>query len=183
MKRRELALEKKESELRKKELKQDSVVQVANSGKSNTSNPEEAVLEIRAEFKRINSLPLTKRSFNYEAPGCANEGFIEYYLDGNEVVKIVEGGWIGDGNWTSEYYYKDGKFFFSHEVFAGGPANGPETRTEYRTYVKNNRIVRKMENKNIIDVDRGELTPSSKEYRILKAYTKRDFVKVLCDSN
>lgn len=176
LKEKVISPEKNNPKINGESLKQDTNLQLLD-----TQNPEEIVLEIRAETKRINSLPLTNKTFKWEADACANDGIINYFLNHNQIVKVVEDGSIGDGGWTTEYYYKDDKFIFSYEIFIGGPASGPEKTTEFRTYVKDDLIIRTMENKTITNPDKKVLTNSSKEYKILKAFTTKDFETALCE--
>lgn len=140
-----------------------------------------SIAAIRAEFKRINALPLLTEEFQYEAASCVEDGVVAYFLDNQGIVKIVESGSIGDGSWTREYYYQSGKFIFCYEVIVGGPAEGPETKSEYRTYVKDDKVVRYMEDKKTVPANSkasGEVTTA---YKLVKAYTTRDFAKVLCE--
>jgi hypothetical protein len=144
------------------------------------SGAEAEISGIRAEFKRINTLPLTKEQFNYDAAGCVDGGVVTYFFDKHQIVKITEAGSIGDGSWTREYYYQSGKFIFCYEMIIGGPAIGPETKSEYRTYVNNDQVIRYMEDKKILPAEskaKGEVVTA---YKLVKAYTARDFEAVLC---
>lgn len=105
---------------------------------------------IRAEYKKINGLKLKTQQFKYENLECVDKEEITYYLQGNEVRKIVEKFVKGDGYTLTEYYFKDSKFIFAIEIIIGGPAIGPETKTEYRYYVKNDKPLRQMEGTNTI---------------------------------
>ena len=100
---------------------------------------------IRAEYKKINGLKLKTQQFKYENLECVDEEEVTYYLQGNDVRKIVEKFVKGDGYTLTEYYFKDSKFIFAIELVIGGPAIGPETKTEYRYYVKNDKPLRQME--------------------------------------
>lgn len=136
--------------------------------------------EIRSEYARINALQLTKKSFNWGADECVDDGVINYFFNGDKILKIVETGSIGDGSWVTEYYYKNGKFIFGYDVLTGGPAAGPETRKELRTYVKNDTIVQSIANKTIVYPKGKVLTAASKEYKILNAYQTKEFEAALC---
>lgn len=145
------------------------------------SASEESIRTIRAECKRINALTLNKKSFTWDADGCVDGGVVNYFFDRSKILKIVETGSIGDGSWVTEYYYKRGKFIFSYDVFTGGPAGGPETRKELRTYAKDDVIVRNIADKTITVPAEKILTATSKAYKILVAYQTRDFENALCD--
>lgn len=145
------------------------------------ASPAQAIKEIRAEYARINALQLIKESFKWEANGCVDEGVINYFFSDGKILKIVETGSIGDEAWVTEYYYKNGKFIFSHDVLTGGPAAGPQTKKELRTYVRNDTIVQSIENKTIIAPVQRLLSTASKEYKILSAYQTKDFEGALCD--
>jgi len=136
---------------------------------------------IRSEFKRINGLTLRNEKFTYEAAGCTDDGAVQYFFNGKEIVKIIETGAIGDGSWTKEYYYQSGKFIFSYEVAIGSSADGQDSKIEHRLYVKDGKILRYME-------DQKEIKPDSEAERgvgvadkILKAYTTKEFAKALCE--
>lgn len=145
------------------------------------ANPASAIKEIRAEYTRINALPLTKERFNWEADGCVEGGVITYFFHDGKILKVVESGAIGDGSWVTEYYYKNGRFIFSYDVLIGGPAEGPETKKELRTYVSNDTVVQSLENKTIIEPIEKVLSATSKPYKILKAYQTKDFEAALCN--
>lgn len=140
----------------------------------NSSNPEEIILEIRNDVQKINSLSLSKKSFN------ANDYVtIDYYLHNNEMVKIIVKEGTDHHYGTRELYYNAGKFIFSYYDRTDTPFDGPEIKTEYRTYAKNDKIIRTMENKNITKSERKVLTPNSVEYKIFKAYSSKNFETVL----
>jgi hypothetical protein len=181
LKEKELALREKELELKEKGSKQDSTVQLTNTQNSIVSNSDEIILEIRTEFSRINSLPLTKKSFDWECEDAPMSGTMVYYFDNNKIVKVKIQEGTEHHESVTENYYKDGKFIFSYEVFTSIPLSGPETKTEYRTYVKNDKVIRSMENKIITKSERKELDNSSTEYKVLKAYSTKNFVAVLCN--
>lgn len=147
-----------------------------------TSGPakEADIAAIRAEFKRINALPLTKEQFSYDSSGCVEGGLVQYFFDKGKIVKIIESGSIGDGSWTREFYYQSGNFIFSYEVQVGGPAVGPETRTEYRIYAKNGHIVRYMQNQQVQQADAQRKATVTTAGDLLKAYVTKDFADVLC---
>lgn len=142
---------------------------------------EASVAAIRAEFKRINAMALTTEEFQYDSAGCTEEGVVTYFIENQGIVKIVESGAIGDGSWTREFYYQSGKFIFCYEMIVGGPAEGPETKSEYRTYVKDDQVVRYMEDKKIIAADTKARAQVLTAYELIKAYTTKEFAKALCE--
>lgn len=144
-------------------------------------NNEADINAIRANFKKINGLPLKKEQFKYEAEGCVEEGSVQYFFQDKAIVKIIESGSIGDGSWTKEYYYDAGKFIFSYEKTIGAAANGQESDIEYRIYVKNGTAIRFMENQKIIPSDERVPKTLSIAGKLLTAYTTRKFAEILCN--
>ncbi|RFZ84424.1 hypothetical protein DYU05_02035 [Mucilaginibacter terrenus] len=53
---------------------------------------------IRQHYKAISELKLSARHFTYESPGCVEDGVVDFYFNGKEIVKIIESGSIGDGS-------------------------------------------------------------------------------------
>ena len=145
------------------------------------SGTEESIAAIRTEFKRINASALSTEEFQYDSAGCVDEGVVTYFLENQEIVKIVESGAIGDGSWTREFYYQSGKFIFCYEQIVGGPAEGPETKSEFRTYVKDDKVIRFMDDKKIVPPTSKATGQLRTAPRLLKAYHTKDFAKVLCE--
>jgi len=136
---------------------------------------------IRAEYKTINGLKLKTQQFKYENLECVDEGEITYYLQGNEVRKMVEKFVKGDGYTLTEYYFKDSKFIFAIEILIGGPAIGPETKTEYRYYVKNDKALRQMEGTKTVVPDSKFTEVLVNAYKLLKARNAKNFNEVICN--
>ena len=88
---------------------------------------------------------------------------------------------MGDGSWTTEYYYRNGDLIFIYESLTGGPANGKAVKSEYRVYVKGGMVIRFMDNQKIIPADNkaGELTETA--IKLFKAHTTKNFAEVLCN--
>jgi len=145
------------------------------------SGTEESIAAIRTEFKRINASALSTEEFQYDSAGCVDEGVVTYFLENQEIVKIVESGAIGDGSWTREFYYQSGKFIFCYEQIVGGPAEGPETKSEFRPYVKDDKVIRFMDDKKIVPPTSKATGQLRTAPRLLKAYRTKDFAKVLCE--
>jgi hypothetical protein len=157
------------------------VLPVLNVHAQQKSN-ETDIAAIRAAFKKINSAALNLEEFKYEADGCVEDGTVQYYFKGKEIVKVVETGSIGDGSWRNEYYYEGGKFFFAYQTIVGGPAIGPETKTEYRIYVKDGKAIRYMEDQKIIPADTRVSEALPMAGKLLKAYKTKAFIETLCNN-
>jgi hypothetical protein len=140
-----------------------------------------AINVIRAEYKNINTAQLTAEAFKYEADGCVDGGQVKYFFNQQkEMVKIVESGSIGDGSWNREFYFQSGKFIFCYELLVGGSAAGPEVRNEHRTYIKDDQVLRYVEDKNIAPPGSTAAEALKISYKLLKAYTTKKFAEVLC---
>ncbi|MBL0202346.1 MAG: hypothetical protein IPP81_19975 [Chitinophagaceae bacterium] len=177
LKENELALKQKALDLKEKQISGDTTAK--NVAPTNTATIEQIVLDIRSEFKRINSLRLTTKKYKFV---CDTDGTITYYSDNGRVVKIaIDWGFIGDGSSKSEYYYKDDKLIFTYETYIGGPANGPETKTEYRTYVNSDKTIKYMENQKISACTTCQFNESAREYKALRAYNTKNIKSALCN--
>ena len=149
---------------------------------SGTITTDSAIAFIRNTFQQINAAPLQSRSFSWTADDCNADGTAIYYLTAsNEIVKVVETGAIGDGSWTTAYYYKNGHFIFSLQTDIGGPAVGPVDTTTIRKYVYENKVIRTLENNVYATTADSVLTPASKEYKILEAYKSKNFGTAFCE--
>ncbi|MFZ4927960.1 hypothetical protein [Chryseobacterium sp. Mn2064] len=135
---------------------------------------------IRAEYKKINSLKLTIQHFKYQDLPCVDEGVTNYFMEGSNVRKITEKFIKGDGYSATEFYFKDGKFIFALEVIVGGPAMGPETKTEYRYYAKDDKALRQLEGDKIVAADSKFTDALTRGYQLIKARTAKDFKKAIC---
>lgn len=105
---------------------------------------EAQVINIRNEFSRINataSLQTDKGEFT-----CDAKNVVTYFSEQNQPVKIIiDEAFVGDGKWTSEYYYHDGKVIFIYKVFNGQPPGKPDTRLEKRMYIYQDKVIKYME--------------------------------------
>lgn len=140
-----------------------------------------AIATIKKEYAAINSLSLQKAQFKYEVAGCVEDGVVTYYLHKDNIVKATESGSIGDGSWRKEFYYRSGKLFFCYEWLIGGPAGGKAVTTEYRYYIKDDNVIRCMENQKVIVSESKSSETIHTAYQLLKAYSTRDFAGALCD--
>jgi hypothetical protein len=151
------------------------------SAQTKISSTEANIAAIRASYSKTNSLPLKRQTFNFEAAGCVEDGIINYFQYNNDVLKITESGSIGDGSWTTEYYYNLGKLIFCYDKIVGGAAAEKAVTTEYRFYLKNDKPIRCMENKKIIAPDSKATDKIKTTYKLLKAHKTRNFAAALCD--
>ncbi len=149
---------------------------------SSTQNPtptDLTILDIRTEYQRINTLALAKRSQKFT---CDVEVNTAHFFENGKLVKIdIDWGFLGDGSSTSQYYYKNGKLIFIYETYIGGPANAAATRTEFRSYIKNDTTIRYMENEKEMKCQTCTYTPQAKEYKVLDAKTAAEVRAALCD--
>lgn len=139
------------------------------------------IAAIRTAYIRINTLSLKPEIFKFESSGCVEDGKVTYFHSSNDVLKVIFSGSIGDGSWTTEYYFNSGKLIFCYDKLIGGPAEGKVTTTEYRLYVKADRPIKCLKNKRTIQPD-GKATETVKTaYKLLKAHKTKDFAAALCD--
>jgi len=144
-------------------------------------NQDNDVNAIREEYKRINGLDLKTETYTYTNEDCVEDGEIIYYLNRNDIVKVVEKGNFKDGSWVTEYYYKNSKFIFGYESVTGGAAAGPEVTTKFRYYIKNDKAIRQMEGDTIVKADSKFSEALSKAYILLKMNKTKNFSEVFCN--
>ena len=177
IKEKELALKEKGVALKEKEINADSSAK--SNALANSTTPEQMILDIRSEFKRINSIRLTTKKYNFH---CDTDGTITYYTDNGKIVKIaIDWGFMGDYSTKSEYYYKDDKLIFTYNILIGGPAGVVETKTEERTYINNDKTIKYMKNQKVIACTTCQFNNSSREYKILEAYNTNNIKSALCN--
>ncbi|MDB5200954.1 MAG: hypothetical protein JWQ27_363 [Ferruginibacter sp.] len=139
---------------------------------------EEKVAEIRREFNRINAAKLTTRTFTFT---CDTEGTISYYLEDGMIVKIfIDWGFVGDGSSKQQYFYQDGKLIFVFETWLGAPANQPDIKTELRTYVSNDTVIRFMKDQTISPCTTCRFTNASRPYKVFTAFKTGAVRSALC---
>lgn len=139
------------------------------------------IANIRQVYQKINSSDLTKQHFNYESEGCVEDGQVDFFFDGKNIVKITESGAIGDGSWVNQFYYQAGKLIFCLETIEGGPAIGKSTKTEYRYYIKDGKVLRVMEGAKVIKNDSKAADAINTGTKIYKTYAKKDFAAAICN--
>lgn len=135
---------------------------------------------IRAEYKKINGLKLKARRFAYEDLPCVDEGETTYYSDGREVGKITEKFIRDDAYTLTEYYFKQGRLIFAIEIIIGGPAIGPDTKTEYRYYVKDDKAIRQMQDKEIVPADSKSTDVIARAYKLFRIKNAKNFNLDFC---
>ncbi|WP_157255447.1 hypothetical protein [Pedobacter sp. Leaf216] len=138
------------------------------------------IVAIRKEYNRINGLKLSKQNYKYEKEGCVEDGRVNYFFEGKSIVKITEAGSIGDGSWTANYFYHAGKPIFCYELIEGGPAAGPDIKTEHRIYIKDGRAYRVMEGKKVMKSENISKEQIQRANNIYKAYATKKFADALC---
>lgn len=143
------------------------------------TNPVDDIVWIKQKFGEINAQKLEQKSFTF---ACEVENTITYHLHQGNVVKItIQWGFLGDGETYTEYYYDQGTLFFIYERYLGGPAGLEPTTHEVRKYIKENSVVRLMENQKVVAcTENCSITSNSQPLEALKAYEDRAFAKRLC---
>jgi hypothetical protein len=139
------------------------------------------IAAIRNAYTSINTLSLKPEPFKFESPGCVEDGQITYFRNSDDILKVKYSGGIGDGSWTTEFYFNAGKLIFCYDKLIGGPAAGKAITTEYRLYVKADRPIRCMENKKIIQPDSKATESINTAYKLLKAYKSKNIASALCN--
>ncbi|PSK88113.1 hypothetical protein [Taibaiella chishuiensis] len=150
------------------------------TGSQTFAQNDASIKVIRQEYNRVNALKLTREHFDYEKASCVEEGKVDYYLEGKTIVKITESGFIGDGGWTTTYYYKAGQPFFCLDVIEGGPAAGDHTRTERRIYIREGRAIRVLEGSKPMKDENISGEHIQRANNFYKAYTTKKFGEALC---
>ena len=154
----------------------------ASIGLQSKGLPSDAdIAVIRKEYTSINTKPLKRKAFKFESSGCVEGGVITYFQNNNNILKIIYTGSIGDGSWITEFYYSSGKLIFCYDKMVGGAAAEKESTVEYRLYVKNDKPIRCMEGKKMVQPDSKASEMIKTAYGLLKAYKTKNFATALCD--
>lgn len=146
-----------------------------------TIKDEDIIQTIRNNVQTINNMNLLVETFDWSEPGCSEQGKISYYFNKDSIVKIVESGFIGDGGWTKEYYYYQGKYIFSFMQSIGGPAAMPVDTSEIREYVNSDTLVLLRRNNEAHTGIKQKWSSNSTEYRLLNAFKRKNFGEILCN--
>jgi hypothetical protein len=137
------------------------------------------IVAIRKKVERINTIQLQQRHIEFQ---CDEKTKVDRYYNGKQIVKIVvDYGTIGDVYAREEYYYDAGKLLFVYEFVEGGPAcEGCIKKNEYRSYVKNDKVIKYLKDTKKVACRRCEFGPKSKPYRLLKGKTQEEVKAILC---
>ncbi|MGB4776047.1 MAG: hypothetical protein WBP45_12790 [Daejeonella sp.] len=150
---------------------------------TSTADTARLIKEIKDEFNRINALRSPGQVIHFKCE--QSEGDVTYFLNKDEIVKIkVEEQGLGDDYESSEYYYKNGQYFFGYVYTEAGSAGHPLAK-ETRTYVHTNKTIRYMEDKEIKPCKTCEFSSSSLPYALLNALKAKKSVpeinKLVCE--
>jgi hypothetical protein len=154
-----------------------------NNGRTQVASETTDIITIQKEYSRINQTHLKYQTFKFESPDCVDDGEVTYMMTGwGNIEKIVYTGNIGDGGWTTEFYFSvSGKLEFYFDKLIGGAAAQKMSTTEYRLYVKNDKPIRCMEGEKIVKADDKAKECIRTAYKLFKAYKSRNFSAALCD--
>lgn len=134
---------------------------------------------IKKHVKEINTSKLEKKHFEFM---CDEKMMVDYFYKEGKIVKIsVDFGTVGDVYAKEDYYYNAGKLIFKYEFVEGGPAcEGCIKKDEYRSYIKNNKVIKYLKNTLAEKCRTCEFSLSSKENKLLKAATAKEVKAILC---
>ncbi|RVU01656.1 hypothetical protein EOD41_06765 [Mucilaginibacter limnophilus] len=134
---------------------------------------------IRKNVENINTSKLENKHFEFM---CDEKMTVDYFYLNGEIVKIsVDFGTVGDVYAKEDYYYKAGKLIFKYEFVEGGPAcEGCIKKNEYRSYIKNNKVIKYLKDQKVTTCRTCEFSASSKENKLLKVTTAEEVKAVLC---
>ena len=137
---------------------------------------------IREVINGINTETPTKKHFEFV---CDEKMQVDYFFRGDEIVKIaVDFGTVGDVYAKEEYYYHAGELIFKYEFVEGGPAcEGCSSTNEYRSYIRNNNVIRYLKNKAEEKCRTCSFSARSKPYRLLNVSTPEEIRKVFCNTD
>lgn len=152
--------------------------EIENS-ENKTETVTDPIVSIRTKVERINTQSLTKKSFEFM---CDEKMMVDYFYDGDEIVKIaIDFGTVGDTYAKEGYYYDDGNLIFVYEFVEGGPAcEGCIETHEYRTYVENNAVLKHLKDKNETECRKCNFSKKSRHYKLLSAKTEQEVKALLC---
>jgi len=154
----------------------------ADTVKPNTpqeSKPLDPIADIRKTVEAINTGKLQQKHFEFM---CDEKTTVDYFYQDTELVKLViDFGTVGDVYAREDYYFKDGKLVFAYEFVEGGPACDDCIKTdEYRSYIKDDQVIKYMKNKKVESCKKCEFKSSSKPYTLLHLSTAEEIKAVLC---
>ncbi|ALM48464.1 hypothetical protein AMR72_05845 [Flavobacterium psychrophilum] len=137
------------------------------------------IAAIRTKVERINTTELKKKHFEFM---CDEKMKVDYFYEGNEIVKItVDFGTVGDTYAREDYYYDNGNLIFNYEFVEGGPAcEGCIKTNEYRSYISNNKTIKYLKDKTTQPCKKCEFGKSARQYKLLTAGTENEVKAILC---
>lgn len=146
------------------------------SNEAPAENPD--IAAIRAEYNRINAAPLDTAGYAFQ---CDEATRVVVYKTGGGIVKVrVDWGLVGDAATVTEYYYKNGGLIFRYVRSVGGVGDNPNTVSEARTYVKDNKVIRYLQGGREVECEECRFDASAKEYAVLQANTNNEMRAALC---
>jgi hypothetical protein len=160
----------------------DTPIPVADTAKpleEINEKPSDPIAAIRQRVEHVNTAKLEKKHFEFV---CDEKITADYFYEGGELVKIaVDFGTVGDVYAKEGYYYENGRLVFNYEYVEGGPAcEGCIKKNEYRTYVKDDKSIRYLKDKNPVPCRTCSFTAASRQYRLLRAKTQDEVKAILC---
>lgn len=143
------------------------------------ATPTDSIGDIRKKVEAINTAKLEKKRVEFL---CDENTVVDrFYKDGSILKIIVDFGTVGDTYAREEYYYDAGTLIFKYEYVESGPACDDCIQTnEYRSYVRDNKVIKYLKNKTAEKCRTCEFEPSSKENSLLRAATVEEIKKILC---
>lgn len=134
---------------------------------------------VREQVTGINTATLRKKQFAFT---CDEKMTVDYYYRGDEIVKIaVDFGTVGDTYAKEEYYYNKGELLFFYEFVEGGPAcEGCITTHEYRSYIRDGKVIHYLKDKNKETCRKCTFDKNSRQYQLLQAGTTAGIQKLFC---
>lgn len=160
--------------------KRDTTVVVRDTLAQPTVQPtSDPVSLIRQQVEHINTTTLKKEHIEFM---CDEKTTVDYYYENKIPAKIaIDFGWVGDVHAKEDYYFNQGKLIFFYEFTEGGPAcEGCIKTNEYRSYIKDDKVIKYLKNKDEVKCTRCEFGQLSKPYRLLMTSTAEEAKKVLC---
>ncbi len=143
------------------------------------ATPSDPIAVIRRKVEKINTMKLDNRHIEFM---CDEKMMVDYFYAEGEIVKItVDFGTVGDVYAREAYYYDSGKLIFNYEFVEGGPAcEGCIKTDEYRSYIVDSQVIKYLKNKTETTCRKCEFTPSSRQYKLLRAKTDEEVKVILC---
>lgn len=150
-----------------------------------TSVPEEQkkipdpIVTIRKKVEHINTTTLTKKHVEFM---CDEQTMVDFYTENGKIVKIsIDFGTVGDVYAKEDYYYDEAKLIFFYEFVEGGPAcEGCIKTNEYRSYIKDDKVIKYLKDKDQQQCRKCEFGPSSRQYKLLTARTPAEIKQIIC---